>query len=71
MNNIPTASQIIAALVVRLGGGPVTLTSAELSTFGSSHPTVLQSNDDYTFTLSVEPDRPATYWPSDVDIERK
>ena len=73
MNNIPTASQIIAALIKRMGGNPVELTFAELMAFQTKWPTVLESNEDCnTFTVSIGSDGAmSTYFPSDADIKQK
>lgn len=53
---MPTASQIIAALLARFGGS-VTLTDAEIFAFGTKWPTRVQWNDDGTITLHIDPDQ--------------
>lgn len=64
-SEIPTASQIIAALIKKLGGEPVTLTFAEVMAFKTKWPTQLLSNEDGTeITLTVAPDQAPTYFPS-------
>lgn len=64
MRDIPTASQIIAALVKRIeraeGEGPVVLTYADLMQFGTRLPAALEWNDDDTeVTLSIQIDNAA------------
>ena len=46
MSEIPSASQIMAALIKRLGGGPVVLTYAEVMAFETKWPTKLESDED-------------------------
>lgn len=60
MRDIPTASQIIAALVRRVEraeGARVTLTYADLMVFGTRWPTTLTWSDDgseVTLTIQTE-----------------
>jgi len=52
-----TASQIIAALIEKLGGQPVTLTFADLTKHGTKWPTLIVGNpEDDNITVSVSPD---------------
>lgn len=64
MRDIPTASQIIAALVKRVErseGGHVKLSYADLMEFGTRWPTTLHWNEDLDeLTLTIEPDNLAT-----------
>lgn len=56
---MPTASQIIAALIMRLdpASKSVTLTMAELMAFETKWPTTVRGDDDgSTITVIVEPD---------------
>ena len=56
-----TASQIIAALVERLGGGPIVLTLADAAKWQTKYPTLLQASDDGTeITVSISPKAFAT-----------
>ncbi len=55
---MPTASQMLAALIKKFGEGrPVTLTLSEIFEFGTKWPTRVEMDDDGTVTLSIEPDR--------------
>lgn len=54
---MPTASQIIAALVAKMGGSSVTLTDAEIFAFGTKWPTRVEWNNDGTVTLCVDPEQ--------------
>jgi hypothetical protein len=51
-----TASQIIAALIDRLGGQPVTLTIADVTKYQTKWPTLVTGNEDDTITVSISPD---------------
>lgn len=52
-----TASQIIAALIEKLGGEPVVLTVADVTKWGTKYPTLLQGDEDGTqVTVSISPD---------------
>jgi len=56
-----TASQIIAALIERLGGEPVTLTLADVAKWQTKWPTRVDGDEDGTqITLSISPDTLAT-----------
>ena len=52
-----TASQIIAALIERLGGEPVVLTMADVTKWGTKWPTLVIGSEDGTeVTVSISPD---------------
>lgn len=52
-----TGSQIIAALVDRLGGGPITLTVADVTKWGTKWPVRLLGDDDgVEITVFISPD---------------
>lgn len=70
-HELPTASQIIAALIQRLGGGPITLTYEEVVAFQTRWPTqLLSSEDGIEITLTVAPDQAPTYFPSDDSLRK-
>lgn len=56
-----TDSQVISALIQRLGGGPITLTLAELGAFGTKYPTKVTFNESsYEVVLETKPEEFAT-----------
>ena len=52
-----TTSQIIAALVDKLGGGPILLTIADVTKWGTKYPTLLEGDEDgKQIMVSISPD---------------
>lgn len=48
-------SQIIATLILKAGGEPITLTIAELQAWQSFQPTIVTTHNDGRITISVDP----------------
>ncbi len=48
-------SQIIATLILRMGGTPITFEIAELQAWVSTQPTIVTDHGDGRITISLEP----------------